>query len=206
MTRTLFTLSVLLLSQAIPAAHAAESRTELRDRRYPYIQTARPMWGLELTGGFAFPAGAFSMGGGALRFEWQPPWTQAGGILSIGPTLDYTLGLLGGGIGGVVRYQARYFRNQPLVPYAGYTALYYISTASIATGLNQLTTSVVHGPFVGGQLFLNFFDDDSASEFFVDYGILRSYLVFELRFMQGVSPLLPTATSPAYYTGLRFEF
>lgn len=189
---------------SLPAL-AGDSFAE-RDRRYPYVQTARPKWALELTGGFALPGGSFAMGGGALRAEWQPPWTQAGGILSIGPALDYTLGLLGGGIGGVIRYQARYFRNQPIVPFGGYTALCYISSTSLADPTAQLSASLVHGPFVGGQIFLNFFDQDAASEFYVDFGILRSYLIAEVRFLQGIAAGLPTANSPTYYAGLRFEF
>lgn len=164
------------------------------------------MWGVELTGGFAMPGGAFSFQGGGMRFEWQPPWIQAAGILSIGPALDYAMGVTGIGMGGVVRYQARYFREQPIVPMAGYTALYYLSMPSLGSGLSSLSGSLVQGPFVGGYILLNFIEPDASAEFYVDHGILRTYLVGEVRFFQGSPSATTTLSAISYYAGMRFEF
>lgn len=211
-----FILSVGLFSALLPQGTRAAiedstvaapvpmiSASQARDTRVPLYQTLRPSWGIELTGGLS---SSFGFQGGGLRFEWQPPWIQAAGVFSIGAALDYTMGILGGGVGGVVRYQARYFREQPVVPMAGYTMLGYFALPSLSGGFAGLTTAMVHGPFVGGYILLNFFESDGAAEFYVDYGVLRSYLVAEVRFMQGAPTTGVTLSSPSYYMGLRFEF
>lgn len=192
----------------------AAARSELRNTHVPLFQTLRPAWGFELSGGAGFPTGdtamdrvrSFTPAGLSLRMEWQPPWIQAAGIFSLGAALDYSFGVIGGGVGGVARYQARYFRNQPIVPFGGYTALYYLvpaSTSGVAAAFQSLQGTLIHGPFAGLNILLNIFDSDAAASFFVDYGVLRTYLVLEGRFFQGMNL---NAGSATLYSGLRLEF
>ncbi len=181
---------------------------ETRNSNIPLYQTLRPMWGLEISGGAAFPRGefaSFALAGFSGRFQWQPPWIQAAGVFGIGLSLDYTMGVMGGAVGGVVSYQARYFRNQPLVPYAGY-ALMYASAISTTGGFSLTGGSLVQGPYFGGMILLNFFEGDAAADFYVNIGVLRSYLVAEARMFQGYTSTFPTLGTFTYYAGLRFEF
>jgi hypothetical protein len=196
----------------------AHSEIEAEELDVPRYQLTRPNWGLELSsslnalGGQALtaeqgtqPFAAFSITG-----EYQPPWTQSFGIFSLGPSL--TLYPLFGGkattgpfsvfsVGGQIRYQARYFREQILVPVVGYELeclKYNFTNGKAGAFLSQ-------GPFVGLWFLLNVIDATSAGQFYLDSKVSRTYLVAELRSLKGGDDKISVA-GESFYFGLRFEF
>ncbi len=152
----------------------------------------------------------------ALSFEFQPGdslnYSQNYGVFGFGPQIalhvptekvsrlqsdviyDYS-------VGGVVRYQALFFSHQFIVPSIAYTAeLWRFKLRNNMTG-----NMWVKGPTLGVWVLLNFFDSENGKDFFYDYGIARTYVVFEMKQMKG--SLGEVATSGrSYFGGLRFEF
>jgi hypothetical protein len=103
--------------------------------------------------------------------------------------------------GGQIRYQARYFREQVIVPVVGYTVeSFYYSFTRGATG--NLISS---GPTAGLWFLLNFLEPQSASQFYINSGVLRSYLILEYRNMRG-SDANVSFSGGSYYFGVRCEF
>jgi hypothetical protein len=206
---------LILLSFVIPLIAQAE---DAADPRIPIYQRVRPQWAIEIEGSLSALGGNPSIPniGSAearavlLQFEYQPALIQSAGILGLGPvaalypmsTTGITNGTLGMyAIGGQARYQARFFREQPIVPMGGYE-LEYLSYR-LADGRSG--SFINKGLFFGAMFLLNILDSDAAAEFFVNYGVCRTYLVGELRLSRGGDSVI-TLDGSSYYAGLRFEF
>jgi hypothetical protein len=190
-----------------------------RDPRTPAFHYIRPAWSFELEGSlkaFGKTPGIPNLGtsdvrGLSMQFDWQPTFIQSYGILGLGPRITWypvmptgaAVYSLGGifSAGGQVRYQLRFFREQPLVPVAGY-AVEYVHY-SLANGQSGGVTA--SGVFLGGQLLLNVFDPRGASEFFVNTGVLRSYIVAEYRTLTGSDANI-NLSGQSWFLGLRFEY
>lgn len=209
-----------------PAPLASETAAEKPkiDPRIPMYQQIRPRWGVSMTGALralgknpAIPGfdGSRTTDPSSVRairmqVEYQPTAVQKFGVLGAGPSftifpitpagsLTRTFAGLWS-VGGQVRYQLRLLREQPLVPYAGYgaEALSY----TLSTGPRGRFT--VKGPFLGGMFLLNLVDPGAAAEFYVNYEVTRSYLVVELRTMDGSDGTI-TLSGQSLYFGLRCE-
>lgn len=184
----------------------------------PKYELIRPQWGVELTSSLsAFGQNALVQSQGtkpiyafSLLAEYLPPFVQDVGVLGIGPTFT-AYPIFSGGVttsfvslwapGIQVRYQARYFRNQWLVPVVAYSAEYFnYHFTSGAAG-----TLWIQGPTYGAWLLLNVIEPSAASQFYIEQRILRSYLVFEVRNFSGSDSFLRTSGA-SYYFGLRVEF
>ncbi len=126
-------------------------------------------------------------------------------MLGVGPNFTYAQGL--GSFtrqifapGAQVRYQARFFREQLLVPMAGYELRYARYLFPEAQG--ALTAK---GPFFGALLLMNFLEPDAATEAFIEHGVSRTYLVAELHLLSGNDATVSLAGRSLFF-GLRFEF
>lgn len=191
----------------------AKSEEEF-DPRYPVYTQLKPDWGV-FVGGSHQAFGTQNLSVDRLiavtaSFEWEPRFLQAIGVVSLGPSLSIFPAFPAGstlhpasiwGAGGRVQYQARFFRNQIVVPYGAYAAEYWgYSLKDGPTG--RFLTS---GPVVGGMILLNVLDPSSAAEFYVNHGALRSYLTAEMRFMKGDDGSV-SVSGPSYYFGIRVEY
>jgi hypothetical protein len=146
-----------------------------------------------------------------LEIEYQPPFLQQYGVVGLGVSGSvYPISPRGDiadsafslwAVGGQIRYQARFFREQILVPMAGYSfeALTY-HLADHAAGRLDIT-----GPFFGAMLLLNPFEPSAAGDSWVDSGISRTYIVAELRSRSGTDANVSFSGS-SVFLGLRFEF
>jgi hypothetical protein len=184
------------------------SKAELREQLTPTYQRTRPQWAFGLWGSIqalgsegAAGAGASNTGVAAaqVEVEFQPKFLQKYGVLGVGPSFTFypssTLGTTVWGVGGQARYQLRYFREQPIVPVAGYSLEI----------VNNGSTLTAQGPLFGAWLLLNVADEESAASFFTDYGICRSYLVAEMRLITGDGTQIHFGGSTLYF-GVRLEF
>ncbi len=189
------------------------------DPRVPIYQRVRPQWGVEAAyGSKAFGKTADAPGlpdsaairGYSIQMEFQPAFLQSLGVLGFGPSfalyrptvsgvVNGALGLFS--IGGQVRYQARYFREQPLVPYGGFAVEHVRYRLSNGTRGGVTAT----GPTLGVMLLLNILEPSSAAEMYVNYEIARTYLVAELRTLKGSGGGFNFSAGTPYF-GLRFEF
>lgn len=179
-----------------------------KDPRVPAYQRARPDWALTLlasVGQSYVRATTFGLG-----FEWMPITLQRYGVFSIGVSLFKHEPMSGSGIkmgfldffggAGSIRYQLRYFREQPIVPVVGYE-FHYLSFTPEETSTRQSTT--LSGPVFGAMLLLNFIDPGAAASFFSDVGVIRTYLFGEMRML---SSSAISIKSPSIFGGVRFEF
>lgn len=188
-----------------------------RDLGAPLYTYSRPQWALELLGS------VYAFGGTALtslqasspadaigiQFEYQPAFLQSLGVFGIGPSIfvypfpgNATSGFFSVYAGGgQIRYQARYFREQPLVPMVAYAFEYF--SYNFADGTQGSLLS--QGPSFGLWLYLNFLEPSSANHAYMDGGIKRTYAVVELRNMSGKDSNISFSGSSIYF-GLRFEF
>ena len=185
---------------------------ESANSHVPFYQNENPLWGLELSGSLnAFAGGTListlgldKVRSASLEFEFQPPFVQKIGVIALGPSFQlYPSGSLANiwSVGGQVHYQARFFREQPLVPLMGYRLEYWNYRSSTISPSHF----IAQGPFFGALFLLNVLEPESASEFFINFGILRSYLVAELRYLTGNDNQI-SLDGKSYYFGLRFEF
>jgi hypothetical protein len=199
----------------------------LREAKVAAYKKAVPVWGAELTGSVnglgsqpvspiqgTIPARAFS-----IQADYQPPFIQQAhlGVLGFGPSLamypiiqdlfNITQAKAVDNFasfwswGGQVRYQARFFREQPLVPVASYQVQ---SLSYQFTGYNRYHTTL-KGPTFGLWFLLNILDTTSAANFYNEGGVSRSYLIAELRQMSASDPQI-TVSGSSFYFGLRVEF
>lgn len=208
---------ILLTLVVSTGLHATES-TQF-DSRIPLYQQLKPDWGMELSGSLkalGSSPGIPNLASGkvrsaSLKFEYQPSQLQSLGVFGIGPTLNlYPVSPIGqvtraaigiGSLGGQLRYQARYFREQPIVPYAGYS----VERMSYRLVSGSKGNLVAKGPFFGALFLLNFVDSETAAEFYVNSGVLRSYLVAEIKTLVGSDSLIQLS-GRSYHFGIRFEF
>lgn len=194
-----------------PVQNTAEFR---RKKKYPAYQLKRPGFGIEIA------MSPKALGDGiefnsvrplGIQFDFQPTFIQSIGVIGIGPSLEiYPISAPAPGLvktpaswaaGGQVRYQFRIFREQVLVPMAGYS-LHYLKykLSSNTQGAMNLNTALF-----GAYILLNVFEPSAAHEMYMNTGITRSYLVAELRQMTGEDENAALSSS-SYYFGLRFEF
>ncbi len=214
-----FVVSSTPLAQA--SVHSSDpnpgSEVQFEDIRVPSYKIHRPQWGLEFTsslqafGGQALvveqgtnPLYAFS-----LSAEYQPAFLQNFGVFGIGPTFTVypafgstmTYGFLALlGTGAQIRYQARYFRDQPLVPVFAYS----IESFSYQFNSGKTGTLISQGPSLGLWIFLNFLEFSSAAQIYMNHGVSRSYLTLEYRILAGQDANL-NFSGGSYYFGLRLE-
>jgi hypothetical protein len=146
----------------------------------------------------------------SLGWEWQPAALQTIGVPSIGVTgtlypiapmntvTDAPFSLWS--VGAQFRYQGRFFRKQPLVPFAGYEFSYFRYNFFEANSSNIAT-----GPIFGAMLFLNFFSRTESAEIYVNHGVLRSYLLAEVRTLTTSDPIVSFGGSSLYF-GIRLEY
>ena len=230
--RILIVLSIGFFSSAqgrfIPSAFAEDANPAIpelqvseglaKPSKAPKYQTLAPEWGVQLSfspnalGGIALtqsqkdkPAFAFS-----LSADYQPTFIQKFGILGIGPIIEAfpifdtsitnnPFSLLAAG--GQIRYQARYFREQPVVPVAAYSVEYM----KYQFNSGESGTLVAKGPSFGLWILLNVLEPDSAAQFYVNTGVLRSYLILEYKSLSGSDGTI-SFSGGSYYFGLRCEF
>ena len=201
-------------------ALTSTSQTRARDEGALAYQLSHPHWGLEISGTLkAFggadltnqanpAASAFSV-----QADYQPEALQSIGVVGFGPAAQlYTLpaGITQNAvgvwsIGGQIRYQARFFREQPIVPTVAYSLeelTYFFNGTSGSGAQGSLLTS---GITLGAWLLLNIFEPENSAEFHYNYGVSRSYLVAELRSLSGSDANLNIG-GQSFYFGLRFEF
>lgn len=199
---------------------ARAERIENLELDVPPHQLIRPAVGIEIAAsyatGSALPSAAdiaSSEGEKAhqvsLQIEYQPTFLQDAGVFGIGISGAVNPVKPGGitknaasiySVGGQFRYQLKYFRNQPVVPMAGYAAEYWrYSLADDSSG-----SFLAQGPVVGAWILLNFIDPASATQFYLNHGVVRSYLVAEMRLLSGGDSNVQ-ASGKAYFFGLRFE-
>ena len=138
------------------------------------------------------------------------------GVWGAGPTFDVYVPFskIGGqpspltyaySFGGEVRYQARYWESQPLVPTVSYAWKYM----NYRTSPGTLGGLPLQEPAVGLWLNLNWIDPEITRSIRQDLGIQRSYLMVEYRrFIPGVGldETLVSLSGELIQTGLRFEF
>src|SRR6185369_6864780 len=109
-------------------------------------------------------------------------------------------------IGGNVRYQFRYFREQIIVPVIGYSLEYmHYHFKQSGTHAEQKGSIWVKGPIFGGWILLNAFEPRAAQQFYRNWGTLRSYLTYEAKKLSGENAPI-SINSFSHYIGLRFEF
>jgi hypothetical protein len=208
-----------VLTFCFTSFQAFSTETTGFDSRVPLYQQLKPLWGMELSGSLKALGRSsdipFLTDGkiraACFKFELQPSFFQKLGVLGFGPSIHlYPVSPIGQvtraaiglwSIGSQVRYQARFFREQPLVPYAGYgVERWYYRFVDGSQG-----RFFAKGPYLGAQFLLNFLDQETAAEFYVNSGVLRSYLVAEIKTLQGSDDLVQLVGS-SYYFGIRFEF
>lgn len=201
-----------------PAASEAES-VELYDPRVPLYQQLHPRWAIDVSFSLkpykgqlpgASATNVTASRGITLRSEYQPAFLSRIGIVGLGPSLTIyplvpTTAQTGNAfglwsIGAQLRYQARFFRNQFLVPWAGF------AFESFRYGLSNGTkgTVMLTGPFFGGGVLLNTLDSGMAADFYADHGVMRTYAFAEIRALTGASGSVNLSENSVFF-GLRFE-
>ncbi len=190
------------------------------------FQRLRPNWGVQLYGAItALGSGSAPLVPGkpdstasafAVDLDFQPAIVQAAGVIGVGlsagifpatgadDAVSSAFSIYQ--VGAHLKYQARYFREQILVPYVGFNIerLSYAVT-SPTTGQTARETVVHQYPVFGAMFLLNHLEPNQAHEAYRDWGILRSYLLFEIRKID--LPGRPLALSgTSYFFGLRVEY
>ncbi len=203
-----------------PKAIAGSTRKSARDYSVPYYQQKRPQWALELAAaarsGFGSEGRIAGSGSSGVRSfqilgEYQPLWFQSAGVLGLGvsaglystdPSNQVTRNLAGLlSYGAQARYEAKFIRNQWVVPTVGYASEWVkYSLQSGASGTVQ-----AGGIFYGAMVLLSAFDEASAAEMYANLGVSRVYLLAESRSREGTDANL-TLSGRTYFFGLRFEF
>jgi hypothetical protein len=207
-----------------PPRDASEARAEsvIRARRekwVPAYQLARPAWGISVTGslqalggsGIALEQGEATARAAEIQAEYQFPFLQAIGVISLGPSVSiYPMTPSGTvtaspaslwAVGGQIRYQARFLREQPIVPMVGYEA------QRLAYRFNDgaAGSTIISGPAFGAMFLLNILEPSSASELYINQGVSRSYLLAEYKTLAGTDGTIDIGGASLFF-GLRFEF
>lgn len=145
--------------------------------------------------------------------DWQPKFLQSIGVVALGATANvYPVTPLSGltengldiwSVGFSAKYQAKWFRGQWVVPYAGYEAQYLnYRTDSIEIGSGSTMFS---GPVLGAMLLLNWLEPKAAFEMYDNTGIKRSYLFAEWKSLAAQSEPAFSTVGQSLHFGLRFE-
>lgn len=173
----------------------------------------RPWVGIEVSGGATGFGDQTLKSGAPLEFDKLPVRMQvdvqplhALGVLSAGITTEYYFTRASAALrkayslGGQVRYQAKFFDYQLIVPMAAY------STESFFYKLSSGPSNrfVVRGPTFGLWVFLNAIDRNTARGARRDLGLSRTYLTLERRTIEGEDGAF-SITGSAYQLGLRIE-
>jgi hypothetical protein len=201
-------------------AVAGSTRKSARDYSVPFYQQKRPQWALELAVATHSAFGDVGRLQGASRSglrlfqvlgEYQPVWFQPAGVLGLGvsaglystsPNNQVTNNLSGLlSYGYQARYEARFIRNQWIVPTVGYVGEW----VRYALKGGSAGTVSARGIFYGGMILLSAFDEGSAAELYATLGVSRVYLLAESRSREG-SDTNVTLGGRSYFFGLRFEF
>lgn len=187
------------------------------DIRVPRYQQIKPNVAVQVTvspKAFDGPRTASSaasgveLRGASLQIEYQPEKFQKYGIWSVGGGLGLyrpvpstaTRSFVGTwSASALIRYQLRYFREQPIVPVLSYQLEHLRYSMNGRSG-----SFLAHGPAVGIWILLNVIDSDSAATFYAESKVCRSYLVAELRKTAGSDRNLRLEGN-SYFFGLRFE-
>ncbi|HUP56892.1 MAG TPA: hypothetical protein VM598_05520 [Bdellovibrionota bacterium] len=198
-----------------------------RLHRPPPYQRALPEWAFQASfspgalgdGDIADASGSTAPTGVSLQVELQPAFLQGFGVLGFGPSLS-VYPISGNesvasnsfalwSVGGQVRYQARYFREQPIVPMAGFAferVAYRLNNLGPAGATRSVNSSVnMTGPFFGAWFLLSVLEPDQASMAYINSGLVRSYLTAEVRSMTGSDDDVDLSGN-SYFFGLRVEF
>lgn len=183
----------------------------------PEYQRVLPQWALGISASLsAFPdtltpphmASDEPIYGTQLVFDFQPSIFQSAGVFGLGVVAEFlkypgsfsnSPGM--NGIGGELRYQAYYVRQQWLVPYMAYQWVQvFYDFKQGPKGI--LSTS---GPLYGISLLLNGFSQQDSGEFYEEWGIARSYLFAELHTEKGIDRGI-TLQGRSLFFGLRLEW
>lgn len=202
---------------ATPSANDSWVADELYDAPKRKDESRIPSWGLML--GFAphtftkapqVASSSVSIYATSVGVDYELPLPPRLGILGVGATASLFFvtppdvltnqGQLFASAGLLVRYQARYFDDQPFVPYLGYgdEFIHYHFVNGGSQNLEEL------GPLVGLMFLLNTLDPRSADELRRSSGILRSYFFIEARGTTSGDTTIPFSPA-AWYFGLRLE-
>jgi len=208
-----FVHSLLLL--ALSAAPAVGAKLPSYEELYPLKYTLMDAtWAFQVayTHHSIGPRAEFakaptSFQGVSVGLEYVLPQSTLG-ILSLGGNVGaYTAhgerSPFNGSFGVALRYQLILFRNQFLVPSIAAAAEFWRFTLPDA---GETTGNVwIFGPVLGVALLLNALDRGTATAFYADKKVLRTYLLAEARYLKGRFSTL-SFEKPAYYLGLRFEW
>jgi len=219
-----FIFLVLLSGNLAHPSYAEEDPTESENQptlnSFPAYQLIRPTWAVEILGSFhAFggqalapsqaPAQANALN---VLIEYQPAFFQSYGVLGIGPS--FNLYPISPGtstpsffsvksLGAQIRYQARFFRQQPVVPIVAYS----VESLSYQYNVEGSGSVLIQGPTVGLWLLLNILEPTTSHHMYLSTGIVRTYAILEWRNMSGSNGVIPAINGGgSYYFGLRFEF
>jgi hypothetical protein len=161
----------------------------------------------DVSGGQGITVDGFSIG-----LDLEPAFLQFFGVIGFGPTFNlyptlpvnpnventaYSIW----SYGFELRYQARYFREQIVVPEAGWN-YEHVSFNTLPLGNSTLTLS---GPVAGVFVLLNPLEPSEAFNFYKDAGVLRTYFVAEVRKLQGTNASVSLGGTSLYF-GLKLEF
>ncbi len=146
----------------------------------------------------------------AIDWEYQPTAIQAGGVLGIGTRFEILpessatdLGprrLKDFWVGTQLRYQLRYFREQPIL-----VEFLYSLGARSHSGDRGDSWLLTHGPGLGAWFLLNAIDQSLSRSFYQNVGVSRTYLTAEWRRSYGRNASYRLDEQSLHF-GLRFEF
>jgi hypothetical protein len=180
------------------------------DPSIPWYQSLKSSWGVQFRTGFRnFPAAGAAGNLFQISADWVVPFQRAG-IFSIGPTLggvkDLPVGITSQSVlmaGGLLRYQLKIFKNQPVVPTAALGFDHYripngAPLAQMPDG-NQMSFSY------GIMLNLSWIDQVTARDAYQSLGMTKAYLTAEV--LQTNYENAVFAGSPVFYLfGIKLEF
>ena len=154
----------------------------------PKYALLRPLWGIQIGGGALHSQAASTSLIGRplmLQLEIQPTFLQSLGVVSFGPAAGSFFSPTTFYGGGMIRYQARFFHEQWIVPMVGYEYLTPVAISgnpdSIPLTSGSISGRATQGIVLGGMFLLNVLERDSANQFFSNHGVLRTYLTAEYR-------------------------
>ena len=194
------------------AAPTTDGESSVSNVRIPTLQKIQPQWALQFSGSpkaFGLSTDGAFIRGFSIQMDYQPQFFQKFGVLGFGPSFNlypvipYTgrtdgpIGIFS--LGAQIQYQARFFREQPIVPIVGYNFEYlrqkFVDEAAQAGWISGAT--------LGAMILLNEIDPTESADFYVNYQVCRTYLIAELRNSSGRGE---AQAFRSYFFGLRFEF